>query len=702
MPATRPRRRATWRLLSLAALLACACAHRAPMTERVGRIRFQGNGTVFQGTSDFFLRQAMQQAPGAWSDFMFPAQATPLDRATLAHDAWRVELWYAHHGYLDARFLGWDLRERRPARRRRPAIVDVTGRVSEGEPSLIREVTWEGLDIGGVSTMRVLIARDAAVQLGDRFSVEAVDETENLIRAQLADHGYAWVTVRTAIIAVPEEHAVDLRFTVNPGPRCFFGEVRVTGAEHIPEPLILDEVRIEPGRPFKARHVAETRRNLFALGTFSAVSVLPRQDEDDPGVVPVDIRLTEARFRRLKLGGGLGVESGQQDAHLTAGFQHADLAERLIALNLQATGGVAAIASYADLADGFQVQRWAPVVDAKADLGFPRVFGKGWRLSSRLAYEMGLESGYTFLQPSWTPSVTWTSRPAGREYGVLTLGTSYRLSYFDYLDLAVDLSAVQSSRLGLDLRAPYLLSYAEEQVVWDARDDPIYPKRGFYASTSLGMAGGPIGERGAPLFGQYDFVKFHGDLRNYTSLAPKLQMRRGFVLATRIAGGLAQPLGSGERAAVPYAERFMVGGSNSVRGWVTDHLGPRLCERTWAERGLDGASFEHGYGEVSAAHGCPRGAIVPLGGQVYAHGSIELRKDLLSWLGAVTFLDVGMAWADLAAIREQAPLPSAGAGVRFKTPIGPVRLDLGFRLDHDADFASEPPLNVHFSLSEAF
>jgi len=690
-------------LALLAALLSGACAHRGSLTERVGRISFDGNGKVFSGTSDFFVRQAMEQGPGTWSDFLFPAQATPLDRDTLARDAWRIELWYAHHGYLDARFLGWDLRERRPKHRRHPAVVDITGRVDEGEPSRIREITWEGLDIGGTSTMRVFIARDAAAQVGDRFTIQAVDDTEDLIRAQLADHGYAWVDVRTTLRAVPEEHAVDLRFVVDPGPRCVFGEVSLAGAAHIPEVLIRDEVRVEPGRPFKARSVAETRKSLFALGTFSAVSVIPRRDEEEPGVVPVDVRLTETRFRRLKLGGGVGAESGQQDAHLSVGFQHTNLAQRLISLNLQATGGVAAIASYAELADGLQVDRWAPVVDAHADLGLPRVFGKGWRLSSRLAYEMGLESGYTFLQPSWAPSVTWTVRPASREYGTLTFGTSYRISYFDYLDLEVDLTAVQSSRMGLDLRDPYVLSYGEEQIVWDARNDPLAPSRGFYASTSLGMAGGPFGARGAPFFGQYDFLKVHGDLRTFTSLAPKLHMKRGFVLATRLAGGLAQPFGHDERAAVPYAERFRVGGSNSVRGWVTDHLGPQICADEPASFAPDKPRLSLGgktYRPVTADDPCADP--IPLGGQVYALGSLELRKDLFGSFAAVAFLDAGMAWADLAAIAGQPPLPGLGLGVRYKSAIGPIRLDLGFRLDEDRDFADEPPLNVHFSLSEAF
>jgi outer membrane protein assembly factor BamA len=298
--------------------------------------------------------------------------------------------------------------------------------------------------------------------------------------------------------------------------------------------------------------------------------------------------------------------------------------------------------------------------------------------------------------------VTWTARPSGarRERGTVTLGTAYRLSYFDYVELDVDLGAIEGSRMGLDLRAPYILSYAEEQVVWDARNDPLSPTRGLYAQTALGMAGGPFGAHGAPLLGQYDFVKVQGDLRSFSSLAPRLRLERGLVLAARLAGGLAQPFGDDERASVPYAEHFMVGGSNSVRGWVTDHLGPRICARRSLRPGLDSLGLGGRYDPVDADHSCADP--IPIGGRVYALGSLELRRALRWGFGLVGFVDAGMAWEDLAAIAAQPPLPTAGVGLRYKSPIGPIRLDLGFRLDHDADFSDEGPLNVHFSLSEAF
>jgi len=682
-------------------VLLAGCAHRPDLSERVGRVRFDGNGSLLEGTSDFHLRQAMEQEKGSWSTFIFKRNAVPLDRRTLTADAWRIELWYAHHGYFDASFLGWDVRQRRRERRRRPAVLDITGRVEQGEPSLVRSLSFEGLDLGGGGVHRRYIELHSDVLEGERFSLEAVHSTAALVRSWLQEHGHAWVEVYPKVDAYPEEHVVDVHFRVEPGVACRFGEVSVHGDEAVPELFVRDQVEVRTGRPYKASSLAETRRNLFALGTFSAVSVTPGRIEGSEDLVPVQVHLTETRFRRLRLGAGLGAESGQQDAHVSVGVLHNNLFHRMLQLESDNQVGVAAIAAYSDLLD-HQVERWAPVVDNSIELTFPRIFGPGWSMSQLVAFEMGLESGYTFLTPSWEPAVSYAFEPGeggSRALGNITLTASHKLSYFDYLDTDVQLDAINESRLGLDVTDPYILSFTEQQVVWDQRDDLLFTTRGAYVAAALGMAGGPFAN-GAPFFGQFDFVKGQADLRLFTSLAPLLRLDDSFVLATRLAGGMAQPLGSGDRAAVPYAERFKIGGGNTVRGWPTDHLGPRLCERS--------VGSGEQYTEFSARDVCDD--IIPIGGRLYGLGSVELRKSLRSLLhfdlGVVGFVDAGMAWNDWASVSQQPPLPSAGFGLRYASPVGPVRVDLGFRLDQDEDFADpefdSPRLNLHFSLSEAF
>ncbi len=708
-------RTSPWRPLLLAAIplavtLSMGCAARPRISERVGRIRIEGNGNFWDGTSDFHVRQAMEQEKAVWSTPVFLDLAVPLDRDALAQDAWRIELWYAHRGYLDARFLGWDIRERKRARRRRPAVMDITGRVEEGEPSVVRELSFEGLDLGGGTVHRRYIERNAAIQQGDVFTLSAVDDTEDLIRGWLQEHSYAWVSVETEITAYADERAVDVVFRVEPGVACRFGEVIFEPSDRIPEALIRDQFEMAPGRPFKASALGETRRQLFGLGTFSMVEVTPVRQVDDPSVVPVELSLTESRFRRLRLGGGLGAENGKQDAHASVGFHHVNLFDRLIGLDLDASLGAATISDLEDLTAGEGVDRWAPEIDSGLELSFPRIFGPGWVMRQSLDYEMGLESSYTFYQPSWQPSVSRIFHPrkgTRKELGAVTLTSSYKLSYFDFIEQEVDLSAVEDSRMGLDLDAPYILSYVEEAAIWDRRNDPLFTTRGMYMAAALGLAGG-FGERGAPLFGNHDFVRAYGDLRSYMPIGSILRLPGGATLATRLAGGFAQPVGSGDRATVPYAERFRLGGGNTVRGWRTDYLGPRICEAP-ADDGLgirDPGDLSIGSGSYyfrTAERTCTEGDPIPVGGQVYGFGTVELRVPLVSWFTVAGFVDAGMVWANWAAMQEQWPLPSVGGGIRYKSPVGPIRLDFAYRLNHDPLWDPQNRYwNLHFSLSEAF
>jgi outer membrane protein assembly factor BamA len=220
----------------------------------------------------------------------------------------------------------------------------------------------------------------------------------------------------------------------------------------------------------------------------------------------------------------------------------------------------------------------------------------------------------------------------------------------------------------------YLLSTLEQRLLLDGRNDRLNTRQGNYAELSVAVAGLGFG---------YHFWKSEADLRAYldTRRFRSLLGPMVGVLATRLAGGVAMPhslgLEEGEEAGafVPYAERLFLGGSSSVRGWVPDHLGPQVC----------------------SAELC-----LPEGAQIAAWGSVEYRLDGPVGASLVGFLDLGMAWRDLEAFELSSLQPSAGLGLRYGTPVGPIRIDLAFRLRDDADFAHEPGFNVHAGLSEAF
>jgi len=172
------------------------------------------------------------------------------------------------------------------------------------------------------------------------------------------------------------------------------------------------------------------------------------------------------------------------------------------------------------------------------------------------------------------------------------------------------------------------------------------------------------------------------------------------VFAMRIGGGYAQSyhldfagLGDNE----PYVHpnyRFTLGGANDVRGWPADGLGPSVC----------------GYSDGPEPWAFTPWECVPIGGEVAGFGSLELRIKLVGDLGMALFNDWGMAWATPADVPTIPPQPTVGVGVRYATPIGPLRLDFGWRIplglgrekNQEYLFWAERRFGIHFALTEAF
>lgn len=224
----------------------------------------------------------------------------------------------------------------------------------------------------------------------------------------------------------------------------------------------------------------------------------------------------------------------------------------------------------------------------------------------------------------------------------------YELSYVNTSDVLPDVILTKEDTGSL------AISGIRPGLIYDTRDSPIEPRKGILASISLKLAS-PL------LLSETHFAK----LVMYGSTFHALTRRMTLALSLR--GGVAYGFGGTDE--LPLVERFFLGGRSTVRGYEQDTLGPKGADNN------------------------------PTGGNAFLMGNLELRTALGKGFGVVPFLDAGNVWVKPADFRVSDIRYTAGIGLRYETPVGPLRIDYGLKLNKEA---RESRGSVHFSIGHAF
>jgi len=229
----------------------------------------------------------------------------------------------------------------------------------------------------------------------------------------------------------------------------------------------------------------------------------------------------------------------------------------------------------------------------------------------------------------------------------LRVGLNYEYSFTDTYDVepGIILSKEDTGTLNIGSISP--------SIFYDIRDNPFDPTSGSLHGITMKFAS-------AAYLSETEFVKASFQSSWY------FQLRKGTVFAVSVKGGAAYSFeGTNE---VPLIERYFLGGRSTVRGYSNDALGPK---------------DEDGN---------------PTGGNVFALVNGEFRFSVWKGLGIVAFLDNGNVWKTVEDVNF--PLKhTVGGGLRYSTPVGPVRVDYGHKLNRESD---ESAGEVHFSFGQAF
>jgi outer membrane protein insertion porin family len=198
------------------------------------------------------------------------------------------------------------------------------------------------------------------------------------------------------------------------------------------------------------------------------------------------------------------------------------------------------------------------------------------------------------------------------------------------------------------------ISSVRPSLVYDTRDNPFEPAQGIVAGLSVKIAS-------SLLLSETNFVKitFYGSAFH--------RLHRRVVLALSGRGGMAY--GYNVTDELPIVERFFLGGRSSVRGYEQDTLGPKGDDNN------------------------------PTGGNAFAMGSVEFRTYIGRGFSLVPFLDLGNVWVKVSDVNPSDIKYTAGLGLRYGTPVGPLRIDYGLKLNKEKNESSG---ELHFSIGHAF
>ncbi len=727
--ATAEPQRASARLgprLCLVALLASACARepypREPIVESVELDGVSGGEAddVIEGLAT----QESERFLFIWDGITHDYET--LDDTVLATDLERIERYFQARGFYEARVTSARVLRTDPHR------VKIEVHVDKGQPVLTRHLRLEGIEHIDIEAAASTLT---SIQLKEHepFDEDVFEQSKKDITNTLANSGYAYAKVEGTARVDVAGHTADVEFRVEPGPKAHIGSIRIDGLKEIPRKPVLEAFQVEEGDPYSRLELERARRAVFDLGVFTRVVV--DQDLSNPasGAVPVVLRVTESSLRSLTLGVGARIDVERTTGYLQTSWEHHNFLGGLRRLTLSERPGLTAYPTRIDFIRA--PTRALFENDVAAELRQPSFLeGRttGW---SKARYS---------VYPLLYPLADGVNPDDETIIGYNEIGTAVGLDrvFFDnhvpislsyhwnaniprayQVSRAVNETGINVGDLVDQLDNVYV-SYPELNVALDFRDDPVSPKKGVYLNNSLQVAN-PL------LAGTVTDVRVQSGLRTFYPLS-----RDGdIVLAARFKLGFVFPRNYGgtfdknsELSSALYQSpedprviddqqkilfrTFYSGGPNSNRGYAYRQVGPQGPIGFLLQNGQDCAQ--------RGAEILPAECLRPLGGFSLWEASMEIRFPLAGPLWGTLFMDTSDVASDVAFISFDSPHLSVGPGLRYRTPIGPIRLDVGYRVpgwqvrgSHGTpryfpdtaqlpEFRAKLPFAYHIAIGEAF
>ena len=473
---------------------------------------------------------------------------------------------------------------------------------------------------------------------GDTFTESALHQDVASVQEHYFDKGYIMAKVKPDTVLNLETDRVDITYTISEGEICYVNKIDIKGNTKTKDVVVRREMRIYPGEKYDGGKLKRSKERLYNLGFFEDIT-FDVEDTAVPNKKDMVVEVKESKTGEFSFGGGFS------SIDKLIGF--VEIEQRNFDLfNFPTFTGdgqdLKLRAEFGSVRKNYLLSWTEPwIFDHPLSFGFDLYASERNRSGS---------TGYAYDEVRQGGALRF-----GKEFSDYLRGDLvYRLENVDISDLSIDASQALKDEEGKKTISSVFL-----QLTRDTRDNRFNPLKGILVSGSVEVAGGFIE-------GDRDFAKFFNSNSHYSTIGP-------FVLELKLREGIVSSYGDSDR--VPIYERFFAGGTYTIRGYKERDVGPK---------------------DISGD---------AVGGGAMAVANAELTFSIVQNLKGAFFVDAGSVWSTPDSDPEGGTTTRGikvglGTGVRIKTPIGPVKLDLGFPVN--ADEWQEDKPRFHFSMSRGF
>jgi outer membrane protein insertion porin family len=553
----------------------------------------------------------------------------------------------------------------------REARVVVTFQIAEGPQTLVDDVSFQGnhtFDSSFFTPPGGFLLRP-----GSPFSPRRLSKDRGQIMAVYLDNGFLRAEVKPTVNRHPEDpHHVDVIYGINEGQQVRVNQVVIAGAQRTRPKFISKIADLWTETPLSQGKMLQAESELYNSGVFDWASVGPRRPISDQTEEETVVKVHESKRNSLTWGFGFEVSrrGGSVPTGTVAvpGLPTIGLGKAKIAPSEQTFASPRGSLEFIrhnlrGLAETGSISLLLARLDQRliATYSDPRFRGTLWHSLLSFSAERTTEN------PLFAARLENASFQLERYINrAKTVTAQVRYSF-----QRTDLNQLLVPELVLPADRHVRLSTFSGTLIKDTRDKPLDAHRGLYQTADLAITAKDLGSSA-------NFARFLGQSAYYRDVG------LGIVWANSIRVGLASAFGNSD---IPTSERFFSGGGSTLRGFPINGAGPQRIV-PFCSKPSDPSSCAN--------------ITVPIGGnQLFVFNS-EMRFPLpiMKNLGGVLFYDGGNVYRTLNLSRFIDNFSNTvGFGIRYATPVGPLRLDIGRNLNPVPGFRS---LQFFITLGQAF